>query len=95
MTASAILEGASIDDLDDFVDFGEAAYELGGSFLNKETAPALCSALGIAQPAWSGDCMDKWQPLGEASLGEAILMALGITAPATVLTAIYRQCRMG
>ena len=53
--------------------------------MNNEAPPALCSALGIAQPAWSDDGFDSEQ-------GAAILMALGITAPATILMAIFHQC---
>ena len=82
VTASAILEETSIVDRDDFGDFGEAAYELEGIFLqllNEEKTPALCSALGVVQPA----------------LCEAILMANGITDPGTIPIAIDNQRESG
>ena len=82
--ASATLEETSTAS----VLFDEAADELEGHLMNRAISPALCSALGIAQPAWSDDGMDTKQ-------GEAILMALGITTPAAVLTAINYQCRGG
>ena len=58
--------------------------------MNNEAPPALCSALGIAQPAWSDDGFDSEQD-GFAQ-GAAILMALGITAPEPILMAIFLQC---
>ena len=56
----------------------------------------LCSALGIAQPAWTKP--SPWAHsthVPNTEQGEAILMAFGITAPAAILTAIHHQCRSG
>ena len=64
--------------------------------MNKEAPPDLCSALGIAQPAWTKP--SPWAHsthVPNTEQGEAILMAFGITAPATILTAIHHQCRSG
>ena len=71
---------------------GEAAEALAGHLLRTESPPAFYSAPGIAQPAWTKH--SPWAHrthVPNTEQGEAILMALGITAPATVLTAISRS----
>ena len=76
--------------------FDESAEELAGHLMNKEAPPDLCSALGIAQPAWTKP--SPWAHsthVPNTKQGEAILMAFGIAAPATILTAIHHQCRSG
>ena len=85
-TASAILEETFFEDeTEESGLFFRTAYELKDHLMNNEAPPALCSALGIAQPAWSDDGFDSEQ-------GAAILMALGITAPEPILMAIFLQC---
>jgi hypothetical protein len=98
---ASLLASPLLDDTDYIVDtfpymIDEAAEELAGHLWNEEASPALCSALGIAQPTWTKP--NRWVPSADVpntEQGEAILMALGITTPATILTAIYRQCRSG
>ena len=74
----------------------EAAEELAGHLMDKEAPSALCSALGIAQPAWTKPSL--WAPttnVPNTEQGAAILMAFGITAPAAILAAIHRQSQWG
>ena len=85
-TASAILEETFFEDeTEESGLLFRTAKELKDHLMNNEAPPALCSALGIAQPAWSDDGFDSEQ-------GAAILMALGITAPEPILMAIFLQC---
>jgi hypothetical protein len=75
---------------------GDSARELADHLMNIEAPPDLCLALGIAQPAWTKP--SPWAHsthVPNTEQGEAILMALGITTPATIPTATHRQCRSG
>ena len=77
-------------------EIAEATEELAGSPMNKETPPALCSAPGISQPAWTKPSPGPPRTnVSNTELDTATLMALGITAPAAILVAIHRQSRRG
>ena len=81
-TALALLEPNRVSDL-----FDDVAEDLVRCLLMTRASPDLCSSIGIDQPAWTEDDYTEQ--------GGALLMALGINAPATVLAAIKCQCHMG